>query len=31
MSERGGWMKVKMISCGVEISMAGGVAETEDE
>jgi len=27
---RGGWMEVTMISCGVEISIAGGVAETED-
>ena len=27
---RGGWMEVTMISHAVEISMAGGVAETED-
>jgi len=27
---RGVWMAVKMISRGVEISIAGGVAETED-
>jgi len=27
---RGGWMEVTMISRGVEISIAGGVAETED-
>ena len=28
---RGGWMEVTMISRGVvEISMAGGVVETED-
>ena len=27
---RGGWMKVTMISRGVEISIAGGVAEMED-
>jgi len=27
---RGGWMEVMMISRGVEISIAGGVAETED-
>jgi len=27
---RGGWMGVTMISRGVEISIAGGVAETED-
>jgi len=27
---RGGWMDVTMISRGVEISIAGGVAETED-
>jgi len=27
---RGGWMEVTMISHGVEISIAGGVAETED-
>jgi len=27
---RGGWMDVTMISCGVEISIAGGVAEMED-
>jgi len=27
---RGGWMQVTMISGGVEISIAGGVAETED-
>jgi len=26
---RGGWMEVMMISCGVEISIAGGVEETE--
>jgi len=28
---RKGWMEVTMISRGVEISIAGGVAETEDE
>jgi len=28
---RGGWIKVTMISRGVEISIAGGVAETEDD
>jgi hypothetical protein len=28
---RGGWMEVTMISRGVEISIAGGVAETEDD
>jgi len=28
---RGGWMEVTMISRGVEISIAGGIAETEDE
>jgi len=27
---RGGWMELTMISRGVEISIAGGVAETED-
>jgi len=27
---REGWMEVTMISRGVEISIAGGVAETED-
>ena len=27
----GGWMEVTMISRGVEISIAGGVAETEDD
>jgi len=27
---RGRWMEVTMISRGVEISIAGGVAETED-
>jgi len=27
---RGGWIEVTMISCGVEISIARGVAETED-
>jgi len=27
---RGGWMEVTMISRGLEISIAGGVAETED-
>ena len=27
---RGGWIEVTMISRGVEISIAGGVAETED-
>jgi len=27
---RGGWMEVMIISHGVEISRAGGVAETED-
>jgi len=27
---RGGWMEVTMISCGVEISIAGGVEETKD-
>jgi len=27
---RGGWMEVTMISCGVEISITGGVAETMD-
>ena len=27
---RGEWMEVTMISCGVEISRAGGGAETED-
>jgi len=27
---RGGWMKVTMISRAVEISIAGGVADTED-
>ena len=27
---RGGWMEVPMISHGVEISITGGVAETED-
>jgi len=27
---RGGWMEVTMISRGVEISIAGGVAEMED-
>ena len=27
---RGGWMDVTMISRGVEISSAGGVAETQD-
>jgi len=27
---RGGWMEVTMISRGVEISIAGCVAETED-
>jgi len=27
---RGGWMEVTMISRGVEISIARGVAETED-
>jgi len=26
----GGWMEVKMISRGVEISIAGGIAETKD-
>jgi len=26
----GGWMEVTMISLGVEISIAGGVEETED-
>jgi len=30
MSGRGGWMEVTIISCGVEISIAGGVAETKD-
>jgi len=29
-SEERGWMQVTMISCGVEISIAGGVEETED-
>jgi len=28
---RGGWMEVTMISRGVEISIAGGVAEMEDD
>ena len=28
---RGGWMEVTMISRSVEISIAGGVAETEDD
>jgi len=28
---RGGWIDVTMISRGVEISIAGGVAETEDD
>ena len=28
---RVGWMIVTMISRGVEISIAGGIAETEDE
>jgi len=27
---RGGWMEVRMISRGVEISIAGGVEETKD-
>jgi len=27
---RGGWIEVTMISRGVEISIAGGVEETED-
>jgi len=26
----GGWIEGTMISCGIEISIAGGVAETED-
>ena len=30
MSEERGWMEVTMISRGVEISIAGGVAETDD-
>jgi len=29
-ARRGGWLVVMMISRGVEISIAGGVAETED-
>jgi len=29
-SEERGWMEVTMISRGVEISIAGGVAETDD-
>ena len=28
---RGEWMEVTMISRGVEISIAGGVPETEDD
>ena len=27
---RGEWMEVTMISCGVEISIAGGVEEMKD-
>ena len=30
MAGRGGWIEVTMISHGIEISIAGGVAETED-
>ena len=28
---RGGWMEVTMISRGIEISIAGGIAETKDD